>query len=1093
MGTFDTAYTEANVRPGICQLEEALAAQKAALAGQKERLSLLKEAAEQEQARCADLEEEAVRLGRENDEAGKMLEAVYREGSDLQAALARDLADARRQALEQGRQLDHAIEQADLDIENCSRLQQEAGALVERLGLERDARQQRADQINEEHQAVLARLNDDLRQAEERSGENINHALSQWENARIEHEAADSRLHLAQTSLEDIDARLAETLEQLTDRENALRSLEEERQAGLVELGHKHDEALAEIAARRAEKEKQLQDQQNDIRRVRALSELSATALNEASSRIDQLSQNLHELYTRAEAETSSASQKMSDAIKQVLGQRENHKSILAEANRLEEELSSAQSAEADLKDRLLLLQTENQDLSSAALVANDLAVEAQAACREAGPELLPALKEMEEALLASAREAQAQAKAKAAELQETEETMQRAALDLTRLQESRQEVKQRLREAESSCLTAEDSMLDLSGQVGRLVSGRSENFDKIKSAREEYESANKELRTLKETANSAAGDLRQAQLEESRLRQALLQLEQKAAQIDSDHQKGLNQLAANFKIRVAEAASMLAISQDKQSRLLLNQTQKQAELEQATSLLAQSGQREQELKEQLDACRARENAITEELRAQIARQKEDGNQNLGLANREAEEAAARLNEASQRVNAISAAMDRAKAKIAALKETRAGLGSDLSRREDELLTAFDRRKQEVDERCRDLSRQLADTGGKLDLARHNAVFARQRAAADRAGADAAASAIAALDQSIDSDTDRLIELRKVEARLQAEAEAEAKIRQAREEEARLLREAEAKAAAEENARRLAELEEAAHAAALAEQARLAKEKAERAALFEEETVQMAAGRRLERQQLLQLLENDGLNDRVQRINELAETAARNSDFRYIKDSEIAELRANADIYDQQAREEAQSFNSCRAVLTTLKEKQSRLENERRQIAPQLAAAMSQMEKVGHEYDAIRSAKAKLEATAAADDEVSQALSEAGSGLERALEANRRQAAVFESELGSLQQRTSDLEQQLADTRRQYEEAADVIEDVTAKWLYKESAAATARANLAEIDRTAESREEFRRQREAAAAARAQAKPAPKNNRSLIWRRRKRG
>ena len=107
------------------------------------------------------------------------------------------------------------------------------------------------------------------------------------------------------------------------------------------------------------------------------------------------------------------------------------------------------------------------------------------------------------------------------------------------------------------------------------------------------------------------------------------------------------------------------------------------------------------------------------------------------------------------------------------------------------------------------------------------------------------------------------------------------------------------------------------------------------------------------------------------------------------------------------------------------------------------------------------------------------------------LEANRRAYASVESELQGLQDKTADLEQQLTDTGKQFEEAVDVIEDVTAKWLYKESTAATARANLAEIDRTAEEREQFRLQKEAEAALRSQGRPAGRSFRTFFARKRK--
>ncbi|MBO7668506.1 MAG: hypothetical protein J6T26_08605 [Firmicutes bacterium] len=219
MVTFDTAITEANVSLEISQLEEALAAQRAEAAGQKERLGRLKEAAGEEQARRNGLEEEISRLSLENDAARQKLEAAIREGSDLQTGLAKDLAEARRQADEQCRQLDQAIEQANLELERNARLQQEADAEAERFGFERDARRQRAERINEEHRSILARLGDSLRQAEEQAGNNINQALSKWETARIDHEAADSRLHLVRASLQDIDDRLAETQQQLDERE----------------------------------------------------------------------------------------------------------------------------------------------------------------------------------------------------------------------------------------------------------------------------------------------------------------------------------------------------------------------------------------------------------------------------------------------------------------------------------------------------------------------------------------------------------------------------------------------------------------------------------------------------------------------------------------------------------------------------------------------------------------------------------------------------------------------------------------------------------------------------------------------------------
>ena len=1093
MVTFDNAFTEATVSQEISQLEEALATQRALAAGQKERLNRLKEAAGEEQARRSGLEEEISRLSAENDAARQELEAAIREGSDLQTGLAKDLAAARSQADEQCRQLDQAIEQASLELERHSRLQQEADSEAERFSFERDARQQRAERINEEHQSILARLGASLRQAEEQAGENINQALSKWETARIDHEAADSRLHLVRASLQDIETRLTETQQQLDEREQALRSLDEERESGLAELERRHAESSAAVAAERRQKEEELLKHQEDFRRLRGMAELSASALSSVNTRLDQLSQKLRDLYAKAEEETANASQKMSDAIHQVLSRREDLGGILQETNRLEEEAAAAETAKADLKDKLMLLQAENQDLSSAALVASDLAMEATAACKEAGPELLPTLKEMEEALLASAREAQAQARAKADELQETETNIERNAADLARLQDSREEAKQRLSQAESSCQDAEDSMLELSGRLGRLVSGRSEYFDRIKEARAEYDNAGKEQRTLKEAAAAAANDLRQAQLEDSRLRNALLQLEQKAARIDGEHQQGLNRLADNFKIRLAEAASALSISQDKQNRLLLSQSEKQSELEQATALLDQAERQEQELKEQLESCRARENAITEELQAQIDRQKEDCNQALAVANRDTDEAAGRLNEAKERISSLGAARDRIAEKIASLKDAKTAAKGDLVRKEEELQAAFDRSRDQVEERCASLSAQVSDIADRLLRHRDNAGFARKRAAASLAGTEAAVSAMAAIDRSIDADTGRLIQLRKVEAELQAVAAAEEEKRKAKEEEARLLREAEEKKQAEENARRLKELEEAAHAAALAEQARLAKERAERAAKFEEETALMASGRHLEREQLLELLDKGGLEERVQRINELAATAAQNTDFRYITDSEIEDMRGNAEFLTQQAAESAKEFESGRAVLASLKERCKLLENERRLIAPRLAAAMSQVEKAGHEYDAIASARNKLQTAGDADDEVSRALHDAGSGLERALEANRRQAASFEEELNGLQQQTAALEQQLEDTGKQYEEAADTIEEVTAKWLYKESAAAAARANVAEIERTADIREEFRRLKEAEAAARAQAKPGLKKLSPFIWRRNKRG
>ena len=1091
MVTLDTVFTEDNVRDGIAQLEQALAASKATAAEQKERLARLQEAARQEEERRAGLNEEADQLLQETADAARKLEDAFREGSALQTGLAQDLAAADRQAEEEDLRLDQAIEDAGQEYDKCVRLQQEAAAQAERMGFERDARQTRADRINDEQRSILDRLTDSLHKAEQQAGDNINEALSHWENARIEREAADSRLNLARTSLQDIEARLAETKEQLSERESALKSLEQEREAGLQELNSRHQQALAEVAAARKQKESEIEAHQAGFQRLRSLAELTESAFTAASYRMEQLSQKLHGLYAQAEEETANASQKMSNAIKQVLSQREALGGIKGESDRLEEELAAAQKTEADIKDKLLLLHTEDRDLSSAALVANDLAAEASAACQEASPELLPALKEMEEALTASAREAQEQARAKAAEVQEAEASAERAGQDMLRLRDSQDEVRQRLNEAETNCQTAEDTMLELSDQVGRLVSGRGESFDSIKDARAEYEAVQKEVRTLKDAATSAANDLRQAQLEDSRLRHGLLQLEQKAAQINNDHQKDLARLADSFKIRLAEAASALSISHDKLNRLLLNQTQKQSELEDATSLLDDSNQREQESKDALEACRAKENAITEELRAQIARQKEDASKAQALADQETEEAASRLKGANERIDSLAAAMDQAKAKIASLQKAKTAVAEGLVKRKEDLQNEFSRRKGEVDERCSSLSALTAAAADRLRQAKDNAGFAGKRAAASLAGTTAAAYAIEKLDRDIDADTERLVQLRKVEAEQQAAAAAAAAERLAREEEARKLKEAEQQKQAEENARKLKELEEAAHAAAVAEQERIARERAEQAARFEEESEQMAAGRRLEREQLLELLAGDGLNDRVQRINELAQDAARNSDFRYIKDSEIDDLRSASEFFDEQAAEGAQAFEASRAIVTSLKEKQERLQNERRHIAPLLAAAMSRLEKAGHEFDAITSARSKLQAAAADDGEVSQALADADSRLDQALEANRRAYSSVESELTALQDKTADLDQQLADTGKQFEEAVDVIEDVTAKWLYKESTAATARANLAEIDRTAKEREEFRRQKEAEAAARSQGRPAGRSFRTFFARKRK--
>ena len=1092
MGTFDTALTEDNVSLSISRLEDALTSQRAALAEQKERLGRLKEAAGQEMARCSGLEQEAERLSREQTAARQQLEAVCREGSDLQTALARGLAEAGRQASEQGRQLDQAIGQAQLTYDKNAERQRDALTLAERYGQERDSRRERADRLDAEQQDSLARLSESLRQAEEQAAGNISQALSRYENARIEHEAADSRLHLAQTSLNDIANWLTETESQLAERESALLALEEERAAARAALERSHAEAADEVSRQRAEKEQELRERQDGFRRVRALSELAAAALNESGSHLEQLSENLRRLYAQAEAETSKASQQMSDAIRQVLSRREQHNGILAEAARLEEDYAAAQSREADLKEQLLLLRTENQDLSSAAVVANDLALEAQNACRGAGPELLPTLKEMEESLVASAREAQSQARAKAAELREAEDRQEDNEREMERLRSASAKVRQRLQDAESGCLNAEDSMLRLSGQIGRLVAGRSESFDRIKDARAEFEAAGQEQRTLKAAANAAAGDLRQAQLEEGRLRHSLLQLEQKAARIDGEHQQALNRLADSFKIRLAEAASLLSISQDKQNRLLLNQQQKQSELEQAAVLREQAGQREQELRDELAACRARENQITEELRAQIARQKEEGGQSLLLAQRETEEAASRLSGAQEEINALKAALERSQAEINSLSASRDAVDAGLRQRRQELQDGFERSMAELEQRRAACAEQLSSATVQLELTRQNADFARKRAAAHRAGSDAAALTIGSLGRSIDADTGRLVELRRKEARLQAEAEAEARRQQEREAAIQRLREAQAKQEAEANARRLAELQAAAHAAAQAEQERLAREKAEQIARFDAEAEQMAAGGRLEREQLLELVEQGGLQERVQRIRELAAAEADAEDYLSLTDAQIAEVRDNAEFYSQQAAADAQAFASCRSVLASLQEKRERLEKQRRALAPQLAAALSRQEKNEREFDNIQGASNRLQPAFGSDDEVGQALSEAGSVLERARKANRRQSAILEAQLAELQTAADGLDQQLAGTRAQYEETVSMLEDVTGKWLYKESAAAAARAKLAGIERTAGQREEYRRAQQEAAAARSQSHAANRNLRATGWHRRKR-
>ena len=1089
MVTLETAYTEADVRGCISRLEEALNAHKTALSGQKERLGRLEAAAGQERDRFAGLQEEAALLSQELSGVKRQLAAAYREDDALVSGLAAGLADAERQAGQEDRRLEQAIDQARLEFDENSRRRQEAGQEADRLSREQDSLNARAAQISDDHQAALEQLGLRLQQAEQQAAANIEQALARYETARIEHEAADSRLHLARTSLQDIETRLTETAAQLTEREAALAQLEAERDEVLSAAEAQYETALAGLRDRRAAQEEELQGRQEDFRRVQSLAELSASALADAGSRLDGLSEELHALYAAAEEETAGASQRMSDAIRQVLDRREEHNIILAQAEQLEEEYTAARSDRADMKEKLLLLQTENQDLSSAAAVAGDLAQEARTACGQAGPELLPTLREMAEALAASAEEARSQSRAKDAELREAEAEMARREQRLEQLQDAHDQVRQELDQAESSCLAAENSMLQLSGQVGRLVSGRSENFDRIKDVRAAYEDAGRELRSLQKAAASAAADLRQSQLEESRLRQSLLQLEQQTAQTESERQRRLDQLTGGFRLRLAEASSLLSLSQDKQDRLLLSQTQKQAELEQAAALQEEAGRREEELQAELAACRSREKDIADELRAQIARQKDEGGQALRLARRDTDETAAQRRGVEDEIAAFTAAQERAGERLAALEEARARVQTDLERRTCELQAACTEQRAAAAARCREIELKAAQAGADCDLAQANADFSRRRAAAAQAGAAASAAAMDDLSRRIDEDTARLIQLRHEEARLRAEAEAEARRRQEEEEAARRRKEEEARVQAEANARRLAELEEAAHAAAQAEQERLAREKADRISRFEDEAARMAAGHRLEREELLELVEKGELQDRLQLVRAQAEADAKAGDFLRITDEEIETLRRDSEFYDQQAAEAAQSFASGRAVLTSLGESRMRLENRRRLMAPLLAAAMSRLDRSEQERDSIRAARSRLQATAAAG-EVSQALDEAGAGLEKALEANRRQAAVLEADLAGLQQETANLEQQLAETGGKYDEAAAVIEEVTARWLYKEYAAAFAHAKLDEIERTAEEREAWRRRQEEA-ALRAPARSRNKTYRVPLLRRRR--
>lgn len=878
-----------------------------------------------------------------------------------------------------------------------------------------------------------------------------------------ERDAAAAALEQAQHDLEESQQALAQNEDDIAARRSQLQQLKQESREH--EEQNRAKTEVAGTAAKAAEERfsQLMAEKKTELEKARALSRVALRATQEAEAASQRCQEKLRQFYAQADQQTAAFAQQLEQAQQKLTAKRDAVNELRRSQQGMREKIQQHQQEELECSHKVAQLREEAQELNNVAAAAADLANDATTSRRKASSDVSPIMAEMEEALIASARDAANEAKKKHHELRRAEYEKRVAGNNILRCQRELEVLIRQQELANSECQTAERELYGFTRQLEQRTALNYTADPQIQQVLQDYEQTLQQAREQKQAADVAGENLRRIRSELERLgRNFVESSRQSQAALSKCEQDRLAE-QERYLIDINTQEAQLRVAEEKQEHLSAIVSERNRQQSELRAALAEKQYVIDKAAAQLQAVSTQVETDMDALRRQIGDQQEQATAGLDKIRRQAhdssDEYTALLLQSVQSARATIVA----KKALQALNDEAYALREQIRLQQQSEEDEYSNRLGKAEQECADIQSQLEQLRDEI-LAANQRVNDCEQAANDiaesqdrtRQGLEQIHAELAELreqrQQLMEQKNAALAEAERLaEEQRQAEAEAAA-------EQARLAAEAAAAAlAAELEAARLAEEEQEAEriaAAAAAAAAQAAAEEEER--LAQQQAIRLAVGDVLSKEENLLLIDREQMEDRIKRMKQQLIQELEQEDYTYVPESELELSRRDAEKAQNRTLDSAALYESAKRTAANLAQQLQQCQQEAGQLHERRQRQEEELQRAKAEQDTMRWIGSELERLGKQGASTQylnmyESWQSSAAGNDELVEKCTRQLLDTQQALKENSSNSAELENSLS-------EAREMLYELACVWIYDENQNTRAQYRKKEIERSVEKR-----------------------------------
>lgn len=891
-----------------------------------------------------------------------------------------------------------------------------------------------------EQEKIAAELEAEIVDVSNKFSRIIQEAQIKYSLAQTEMDAAEKAVDIANKALLNATAPLADCEEDIKKLHTQLQQAEKDEAERLQALKQTQEQEMA--AAKELEKQAEEVHLQSKISYEDALhiAQMAENAYLTTKQNALSLGAELRALFASSEQTVSDISAKMEKALAESTRVRSVYGNISSFYDEVELKLQKAQLHEDACRQKVLSSEIEEQDLHAAAVMAQNLADDATNSRKAAGPEMQEMLGQMEQSLLSSAKAAETAYQNKVAELLLDRASLQSAQEESAALTKTLAAAKKDVDEYEALGPITDKEILDLKEQSLERAKQREETEEQIKKTKDSYNAAASEILDLKKAMEEAISVCREAEM---RAKQAAVAYEQASTaynQLADEWDKKLEDNLAQSAEAYRELESLFSVTRDKRDKLFALQTQKKLDLTTAQrNYRSKASAHTAAEKNYLQVTAGAESTLAA-LKERIINMITTGKVIIAETEDHITEAANAYNEALVLSAEAEEAVAKAEKELSEKGDAFSAINAAALEKQEEANKAFE---DLLNDNRLKIS-QLAQKTAQQELL---VTEADTRKNEDAEKANSLNSELEALLLNISTMTEEQKELnqkRKLveeeQAEYQKELDAAAELQRKEEEERQKALEAKRLQKEKEEQERLQKEREIAEARAEEERQKIraAKEAAEKQE--EEKAVRMAKGEFLTNEDDLADIDDETLNKRLQRMQQLVKEEWQKSAPKKVTDERKAELQEDIERFSTAAKDNKILFATAQRTYNNLLKQVAEQEDKKKELNESKSKYIQQIEKNQRNQAKRETALQDLEQSlldAAADE--AKTTEPLVVGLRQAIEDNIKNIKLAEEALDKTEKDITAADKKIEDIKAKLEEAEGALNNAFGKWFYNEN------------------------------------------------------